>query len=47
MLATITDPEVIKKILDHLHVRSSPLARAPPRDPTWEEQAFRYEHDAA
>ncbi|MFO0756415.1 MAG: hypothetical protein U0359_07985 [Byssovorax sp.] len=46
VLATITDPEVIKKIQDHLHVRSSPLVRAPPQGPGWAEQSFRYEHDA-
>jgi len=34
---TITQPEVVKKILDHLHVRSTPLPRAPARDPTWEQ----------
>ncbi|XYI04311.1 hypothetical protein ACMHYB_10150 [Sorangium sp. So ce1128] len=35
VLATITDPEVVRKILDPLRVRSTPLPRAPARDPTW------------
>jgi hypothetical protein len=45
VLATITDPETIRKMLDHLHVRSSPLPRAPARDPIWEQR--RFEYDAA
>jgi hypothetical protein len=35
VLATITDPEVVRKILDPLRVRSTPLPRAPARDPIW------------
>jgi hypothetical protein len=35
VLATITDPEVVRKILDPLRVRSTPLPRAPARAPTW------------
>ena len=37
VLSTITDPAVVRKILDHLRVRSTPLPRAPARDPTWEQ----------
>ena len=37
VVGTLTQPEVVKKILDHLHVRSTPLPRAPARDPTWEQ----------
>jgi hypothetical protein len=37
VLATIVDPSVVRKILDHLRVRSTPLPRAPARDPTWEQ----------
>ena len=40
VLATIREPEVVKKILDHLGVRTSPLPRATARAPTWEQQAF-------
>ena len=43
VLATITDPNVVRKILDHLHVRSKPLPRAPPRAPSWEQQVLEYE----
>jgi hydroxyacylglutathione hydrolase len=32
VLATITDPEVVRKILDPLHVRSTPLPRASAQD---------------
>jgi hypothetical protein len=31
-LATLVDPVVVRKILEHLGVRASPLPRAPPRD---------------
>ena len=37
VLATIVDPSVVRKILEHIDVRSSPLPRAPARDPTWEQ----------
>ena len=40
VLATIREPEGVKKILDPLGVRTSPLPRATPRAPTWEQQAF-------
>jgi hypothetical protein len=40
VLATIREPEVVKKILDHLGVRTSPLPRATARAPPMEQQAF-------
>jgi len=43
VLATITAPDVVRKILDHLKVRSSPLPRAPARDPTWEQTELGFE----
>jgi hypothetical protein len=43
VLATLTAPEVVRKILDPLHVRSSPLPRAPARDPTWEQTELGFE----
>jgi hypothetical protein len=42
-IASITDPNVVHQILDHLHVRSSPLPRAPPRDPSWEQADLDFE----
>jgi hypothetical protein len=40
VLATLVDPTVVRKILEHLAVRASPLPRAPPRDPdAYAEQA--------
>jgi hypothetical protein len=43
VMSTITDRGVVKEILDHLHVRSKPLPRAPARDPTWYPQLFEYD----
>ena len=40
VLATITHPVTIRRILEHLGVRAEPLARAPARDPTWEQLDF-------
>jgi hypothetical protein len=34
VLATITDPATVRKILSHLAVRADPLSLAPARDPT-------------
>ena len=42
-LATITDPTVVRQILHHLGVRSSPLPRAPPRNPSWEQADLGFE----
>ena len=40
VVATILEPTVVRKILEHLGVRVSPLPRAPPRDPdAYAEQA--------
>ena len=33
VIATLIDPVVVRRILEHLGVRASPLPRAPPRDP--------------
>jgi hypothetical protein len=46
VVATITQPDVVRKILDHLGVRSSPLPRAPARDPDWEQTALGFDADA-
>ena len=43
VLATLVEPCVVRKILDHLRVRSSPLPRAPPRDPYAEQGDFGFE----
>jgi hypothetical protein len=43
VVGTITQPDVIRKILEHLRVRSSPLPRAPARDPDWQQTAFGFE----
>jgi hypothetical protein len=37
VLGTITEPAVVRKILEPLGVRASPLPRAPARDPDWEQ----------
>ena len=37
VMATITDPGVVKKILAHLHLPTEPLPRARARDPTGQE----------
>jgi hypothetical protein len=34
VLSTITDPTVVRTLLEHLRVRSTPRPRAPARDPT-------------
>jgi hypothetical protein len=44
VLATISDPSVVKKILSHLGRRTEPLARARARDPTGQES---FDFDAA
>jgi hypothetical protein len=40
VVATITQPDVVRKILVHLRVRSTPPARAPARDPPLEQTAL-------
>lgn len=37
VLATLSDPSVVKRILSHLGLRSEPLSRARARDPTGQE----------
>jgi hypothetical protein len=46
VVATITQPDVVRKILVHLGVRSTPLPRAPARDPDWEQTALGLNADA-
>jgi hypothetical protein len=43
VIATITEPPVVRQILEHLGVRASPLPRAPARDPDWEQVDLGYE----
>jgi hypothetical protein len=43
VVSTITEPPVVRQILDHLGVRSSPLPRAPARDPDWEQVDLGFE----
>ena len=43
VIATITEPQEVRQILDHLCVRASPLPRAPARDPDWEQVDLGYE----
>ena len=47
VLSTITDPMAIRRILQHLCVRSEPLTKAPARDPTWEQIDLGLDADAA
>jgi len=44
VMATITDPSVVKKILAHLDMPTEPLPRARARDPTGQQ---RFDFDAA
>ena len=37
VIATITEPQVVRQILEHLGVRASPLPRAPAPDPALEQ----------
>jgi len=43
VIATILSPAVVRKILEHLGVRASPLPRAPARDPDWEQVDLGFE----
>jgi len=40
VLATLTEPTSIRRILEHLGLRADPLPRAPPRDPPREQVDF-------
>jgi DNA-directed RNA polymerase subunit H (RpoH/RPB5) len=44
VMATITDPSVVKKILAHLDLPTEPLPRAQARDPTGQQS---FDFDAA
>jgi hypothetical protein len=46
VLATITQPHVVRKILEHLGVRPVPLTTAPARDPTWDQVNLGFDADA-
>jgi len=43
VVSTITQPDVIRKILDHLGVRSTPLPRGRARDGDWEQTDLGFE----
>jgi hypothetical protein len=47
VLAPITQPDVVRKILQPLGVRSSPLPRAPARAPDSEQMDLGFDADAA
>ena len=47
VVATITEPRVVRRILEHLRVRAEPLARAPARDPEWYQVDLGFDADAA
>jgi hypothetical protein len=46
LLATLTEPSPVRRILEHLGVRDDPLTVAPARDPAGEQTALGFE-DAA
>jgi hypothetical protein len=43
VIATVTNPAVVGKILKHLGVRASPMPRAPARDPDWKQTDLGFE----
>ena len=45
--AGFVDPTVVRKILEHLGVRASPLPRAPPRDPEAHVEQADFDFEAA
>jgi hypothetical protein len=47
VLATLLEPTVVRKILEHLGVRASPLPRAPPRDPEAHAEQADFDFEAA
>jgi hypothetical protein len=47
VLATIIEPAVVRKILEHLGVRASPLPRAPPCEPDTDAAQADFDFEAA
>jgi hypothetical protein len=47
VLATIPQPHVVRKSLEHLGVRAVPLTAAPARDPTWDQTNLAFDADGA
>jgi hypothetical protein len=43
VIATVTAPPTVRRILEHLGVRADPLPRAPARDPTWEQEQLGFD----
>ena len=43
VLATIVDPDVVRKVLGSLRVRASPMPPAPARDPTDGQTSFDFD----
>jgi hypothetical protein len=43
VVATVTERAAVSKILDPLQVRSTPLPRAPARDPPMMQERFAYD----
>jgi hypothetical protein len=43
VLATITEPAVVRKLLEQVGVQASPLPCAPARDPDWEQVSLGFE----
>jgi hypothetical protein len=43
VIATVTAPHTVRRILEHLGVRADPLSRAPARDPTWEQEDLSFD----
>jgi hypothetical protein len=43
----MTDPATIRQSRERLGVRADPLARAPARDPTWEQVDLGFDNAAA
>ena len=46
VVSTVTDPATVRRILEHLGLRSTPISRAPARDPTWEQGDFHFDEPA-
>ena len=47
VISTLTEPPVVRQVLDHLGVRASPLPRAPPRDPDADAEQADFGFEAA